>query len=68
MLYPFAGLGRGPHIPSMVAIRTLAPRHRERIAQHLLALDAPDRYLRFGYSANEEQIRRYVDQLDFDRD
>ena len=27
-----------------------------------------DRYLRFGYPASDEQIRRYVDQLDFDRD
>jgi hypothetical protein len=27
-----------------------------------------DRYLRFGYPANDEQIRRYVDQLNFDRD
>jgi hypothetical protein len=33
----------------------------------LLALDAEDRYLRFGYPASDEQIRRYVDQLD-DRD
>jgi RimJ/RimL family protein N-acetyltransferase len=52
----------------MVPIRSLGPRHRDRIAQHLLALDADDRYLRFGYAATDEQIRRYVQSLDFDRD
>lgn len=50
------------------AIRALGPRHRERIARHLLALDEHDRYLRFGYIASDEQIRRYVDGLDFERD
>ena len=53
---------------AMVPIRSLGPSHRERIATHLLALDEGDRYLRFGYAANEEQIRRYVAGLDFDRD
>ena len=42
--------------------------HRERIANHLLSLDEHDRYLRFGYAANDEQIRRYADSLDFERD
>lgn len=51
-----------------VAIRELGPRQRERIARHLLALDEHDRYLRFGYQATDEQIRRYVDGLDFERD
>lgn len=56
-------------VPSIVVpIRSLGPSHRERIAAHLLALHAHDRYLRFGYSANDEQIRRYVDGLDFERD
>ena len=27
-----------------------------------------DRYLRFGYAATDEQIERYVDGLDFERD
>lgn len=52
----------------MVPIRALGPRHRERVAIHLLALEPHDRYLRFGYAANEEQIHRYVDGLNFDRD
>jgi GNAT superfamily N-acetyltransferase len=54
--------------PVVVPIRSLGPSHRERIAKHLLALDEHDRYLRFGYAANDEQIRRYVAGLDFDRD
>lgn len=54
--------------PVIVPIRSLGPGHRDRIAAHLLALDEHDRYLRFGYPASEEQIRRYVDGLDFDRD
>ena len=54
--------------PLVVPIRSLGPGHRERIAAHLLALDPGDRFLRFGYSATDEHIRRYVDQLDFDQD
>lgn len=52
----------------MVPIRSLGPQHRERIATHLLRLEPRDRYLRFGYAANDEQVRRYVQLLDFDRD
>jgi RimJ/RimL family protein N-acetyltransferase len=33
-----------------------------------LALPDHDRYLRFGYAANDEQIERYVNGLNFDRD
>jgi GNAT superfamily N-acetyltransferase len=51
-----------------VPVRSLGPRHRERIAAHLLALDERSRYLRFGYAANDAQIGRYVDSLDFDHD
>jgi GNAT superfamily N-acetyltransferase len=54
--------------PVVVPIRSLGPSHRPRIAKHLLALDEHDRYLRFGYAANDEQIGRYVDGLDFERD
>jgi RimJ/RimL family protein N-acetyltransferase len=52
----------------IVPIRSLGRGQRERIANHLLSLGEHDRYLRFGYAANDEQIRRYVDQLDFERD
>ena len=60
---------RVPHVaPVMVPIRSLGPSHDERIAAHLLALQGHDRYLRFGYAANDEQIRRYVAGLNFERD
>ena len=51
-----------------IPIRSLSPRHRERIVAHLLALPADDRYLRFGYAAGDEQVSRYVAGLDFERD
>lgn len=51
-----------------VPIRSLAPRHRERILAHLIALDDRARYLRFGYAANDGHIARYVDTLDFEHD
>jgi len=54
--------------PVIVPIRSLGPRHRDRIATHLLSLDESDRYLRFGYAASDEQVRAYVDHLDFERD
>jgi RimJ/RimL family protein N-acetyltransferase len=58
----------GNNSPVVVPIRSLGPGHRDRIAAHLLALDEHDRYLRFGYAANDEQITRYAQGLDFERD
>ena len=52
----------------MVPIRSIGPRHVERITAHLLALEPRDRYLRFGYTANDEQISRYAAGLNFERD
>ena len=52
----------------MVPIRSIGPDHNERITAHLLSLSPADRYLRFGYAANDEQIRRYVDGLNYERD
>ena len=54
--------------PVIVPIRSLGPGHRDRIAAHLRALDADDRYLRFGYMATDEQVERYVTGLNFERD
>lgn len=60
---------REPQLSTVVVpIRSLGPGHRERIAAHLQALDQDDRYLRFGYGASDEQVLRYVAQLDFDQD
>ena len=51
-----------------VPVRSLGPRHRERIAAHLMALSESDRYLRFGYPATDAQLSKYVDLLDFEQD
>ena len=53
---------------AIVPIRSLGENHRERIAQHLLSLAPQDRYLRFGYVAQDAQIRAYAEHLNFDRD
>ena len=60
--------GGAPRERGWVPIRALSPRHKPRILEHLLALSDSDRYLRFGYPATDEHIRRYVDGLDFGRD
>lgn len=52
----------------IVPIRALGENHRGRIAAHLKALDARDRYFRFGFAANDAQIDRYVAGLNFERD
>lgn len=36
--------------------------------RHLLGLVQADRYLRFGFSASDEQIERYIQGLNFERD
>ena len=54
--------------PIIVPIRSLSANHVDRIARHLFALDANDRYLRFGHHAQDAQVQRYVDSLNFERD
>ena len=51
-----------------VPIRALGISHAQQITQHLLALSREDRYLRFGYSASDDMIERYVARLNFERD
>ena len=57
-----------PPARALVPIRSLGASQRDQISAHLLALDERDRYLRFGYAARDEQIERYVQGLDFERD
>ncbi len=52
----------------VVPIRSLGENHRGRIGDHLKSLSPHDRYFRFGFSANDEQVQRYVDGLNFDSD
>ena len=65
-----ASLGVGVRVPKalLVPIRGLRPRHRAAVLAHLLELSPADRYMRFGYAAQDPQIERYVQSLDFDRD
>lgn len=71
---PSAPIGAAPaEAPNLagwawIPIRSLASRHRERMVEHLQSLEQRDRYLRFGFPASDEQIRRYVEGIDFDRD
>jgi GNAT superfamily N-acetyltransferase len=51
-----------------VPVRSMTSRHRDKIRAHLLALDAHDRYLRFGFSASDAQINHYADSIDLERD
>lgn len=68
-LLPLSNLPPVSKSPDLIVpIRSLGENHRERIGGHLKALDADDRYFRFGYCANDEQIDRYVAALDFERD
>jgi GNAT superfamily N-acetyltransferase len=46
-------------------ILDLAEQHRAKVLVHLLKLNEPDRYLRFGYMAHDEQIAQYVGKIDF---
>ena len=52
----------------MIPIAPLTEAHAPEILKHLLALSQHDRYLRFGYTAKDEQIQRYVSTLNFERD
>ena len=51
-----------------IPIRSMSTRNRDAILTHLLSLEQQDRYLRFGYAATNEQIGRYVEGLNFERD
>jgi GNAT superfamily N-acetyltransferase len=51
-----------------IPVRILSTKHRPKISAHLKSMGPRDRYLRFGYAANDEQIENYVAKLDFARD
>ncbi len=66
--WPLLKRTRSAWLPGAVPIRTLVSAHIPQITRHLLALSPEDRYLRFGYAANDAQIERYVASLNFKRD
>ncbi len=67
----FAGVSQ-EHAPRtdgvLVPIAPLTTEQVPKILAHLLALSEHDRYLRFGYTATDEHIERYVASLNFERD
>jgi len=52
----------------LIPITPLSAEHLPKILKHLLSLSEHDRYLRFGYTATNEHIQRYVNGLNFERD
>ena len=52
----------------LIPISPLGEEHLPQISAHLLALSEHDRYLRFGYTATDAHIQRYVQALNFERD
>ena len=52
----------------LIPIAPLDTSHVPQILTHLLSLSVHDRYLRFGYTATDEHIQRYVSGLNFERD
>jgi GNAT superfamily N-acetyltransferase len=53
---------------TLAPIRSLNIGHKKEITEHLLCLDSSDRYLRFGYAAQDSQIYAYAEKLNFERD
>lgn len=51
-----------------IVIRELSSIDRTLLERHLLALEAGDRYLRFGHALRDEAVREYVARIDFGRD
>ncbi|SFV10138.1 GNAT family N-acetyltransferase [Pseudoduganella namucuonensis] len=59
--------GDGESRPT-VLVKELAERDRRRMLRHFLALERPDRLLRFGSHAPDQQVTNYVYGIDFARD
>lgn len=51
-----------------VPVKELGERDRKRVLRHFLALDASDRLLRFGAALKDEQVKAYVNKIDFSGD
>lgn len=51
-----------------VLVKQLGERDRQRVLRHFLALNERDRLLRFGNALPDDQVKAYVDRIDFRRD
>ena len=56
--------GEKPTVP----VKELRERDRRRMHKHFLCLEGRDRLLRFGSPVTDEQVTRYVEGIDFERD
>ena len=56
------------HLEHQKAVSSLGREHVHQIERHLLSLSVEDRYLRFGYAAQDAQVQSYVEQMDFSKD
>jgi len=60
-------LGRPEPRPT-IPVKELRERDRRRMLKHFLQIEGRDRLLRFGSPITDEQVTKYVDGIDFDRD
>lgn len=60
-------LGRAEPRPT-IPIKELRERDRRRMLRHFLQIEGRDRLLRFGSHLSDEQVTKYVNGIDFDRD
>lgn len=51
-----------------IPVKALSERDRRRMLRHFLSLERSDRILRFGSYMGDEQVTRYVEGIDFQRD
>lgn len=51
-----------------IPVKALGERDRRRMLRHFLSLERPDRILRFGSYMGDEQVTKYVQGIDFERD
>lgn len=59
---------RLPQLWQSAYVRRLGEADRAQVLEHLLALPARERKVRFGLEAGDEWVRAWVDCLDFERE
>jgi len=60
-------LGRAEPRPT-IPVKELRERDRRRMLRHFLQIEGRDRLLRFGSHLSDEQVAKYVNGIDFERD
>jgi GNAT superfamily N-acetyltransferase len=65
---PLHGWLGNPEPRPSIPVKELRERDRRRMVRHFVALEGRDRLLRFGAHLSDEQVTKYVNGIDFDRD